>query len=58
MVRNHSSLAVQVGVARIDAHRIGFTHRSAIRGGGVADLVAAPGRVVWGALHDPRQRRF
>jgi len=44
--------AVQVGVAKIADHRLGFTRYSKKRGGGVADLVPAPGSVVWGAIFD------
>lgn len=44
--------ARQLGVARVEGFRLGFTRRSERRGGGVADLVPAPGRVVWGVLFD------
>jgi cation transport regulator ChaC len=44
--------AVQVGIARVEGYRIGFTGYSANRGGGVADLVEAASSVVWGALFD------
>jgi hypothetical protein len=44
--------AEQVGIARVDGYRLGFTRHSERRGGGVADLVEAVGSVVWGALFD------
>ncbi len=50
--RDRCPHAVQVGIARIDGFRLGFTRYSKKRGGGVADIVSAPGAVVWGALFD------
>lgn len=52
VLRERCPRARQVGVARVDDHRIGFTRRSARRGGGVADVVSAAGIVVWGALFE------
>lgn len=50
--RERCPLAEQVGIARIDNHRLGFTRYSKKRAGGVADLVPAQGSVVWGAIFD------
>lgn len=50
--RERCPRAAQVGVARVDDHRLGFTRFSKNRGGGVADLVVAPGSLVWGAIFD------
>ena len=50
--RERCQHAVQVGIARVDDHRLGFTRYSKKRGGGVADLVPASGSVVWGAIFD------
>jgi cation transport regulator ChaC len=44
--------ARQVGIARADGYRIGFTRKSKVRRGGVADLVSAPESTVWGALFE------
>ncbi len=49
---NRCPNARQVGIARIDDSRLGFTRYSEKRGGGVADLVEAPTGVVWGALFE------
>jgi gamma-glutamylcyclotransferase len=51
-LRKRSPHARQVGIAYAESHRLGFTRRSIHRGGGVADLVPASGRRVWGALFD------
>lgn len=51
-LRERCPSARQLGTARVEGFRLGFTRRSEKRGGGVADLVPAPGRVVWGALFD------
>ena len=50
--RERCPRAAQVGVARVGDHRLGFTRFSKNRGGGVADLVVAPGSLVWGAIFD------
>ena len=50
--RSRCPRATQVGIARVDDHRLGFTRFSKKRGGGVADLVEAPGSIVWGATFD------
>jgi len=41
-----------LGPARLDDHRLAFTRRSVRTGTGVADVVPAPGRAVWGALYE------
>jgi gamma-glutamylcyclotransferase len=41
-----------LGPARLDDHRLAFTRRSVKTGTGVADVVAAPGQTVWGALFE------
>jgi gamma-glutamylcyclotransferase (GGCT)/AIG2-like uncharacterized protein YtfP len=51
-LRERCPSARQLGIARVEGYRLGFTRYSKKRGGGVADLVPAPGRVVWGALFD------
>jgi cation transport regulator ChaC len=51
-LRTRCPLAVQVGIAKVEGYRIGFTRFSKRRGGGVADLVEAPGSLVWGSLFD------
>jgi gamma-glutamylcyclotransferase len=43
-----------LGVARLDDHRLAFTRRSVRSGMGVADVIAAPGESVWGALYELR----
>jgi cation transport regulator ChaC len=50
--RERCPRAVQVGIAKIDDHRLGFTRYSKRRRGGVADLVPARGSVVWGSVFD------
>jgi gamma-glutamylcyclotransferase len=41
-----------LGVACLADHRLAFTRRSAKTGTGVADIVPAPGKTVWGALYE------
>jgi gamma-glutamylcyclotransferase (GGCT)/AIG2-like uncharacterized protein YtfP len=41
-----------LGPARLDGHRFELRRRSRRWGGGAADLVAAPGECVWGALYE------
>ncbi|MCE7891177.1 MAG: gamma-glutamylcyclotransferase, partial [Sorangiineae bacterium PRO1] len=45
-LRERCPSARQLGVARVEGFRLGFTRRSEKRRGGVADLVPAPGSVV------------
>jgi gamma-glutamylcyclotransferase (GGCT)/AIG2-like uncharacterized protein YtfP len=40
-----------LGAAELRAHRLAFTRRSLRTGAGVADILAAPGASVWGALY-------
>jgi gamma-glutamylcyclotransferase (GGCT)/AIG2-like uncharacterized protein YtfP len=40
------------GVARLPDHRLELRRRSIRWGGGAADVVAAPGEEVWGALYE------
>jgi cation transport regulator ChaC len=56
--RDRCPRAVQVGIAKVEGYRIGFTRHSKKRGGGVADLVAMAGSVVWGAIFDISQDGF
>ena len=42
--------AQRLGPARLDGYRLAFTRYSKGRGGGVADILQAPGNEVWGAL--------
>ncbi|MEO0565639.1 MAG: gamma-glutamylcyclotransferase family protein, partial [Chloroflexota bacterium] len=44
-------VAEPIGPARLDHHRLAFTRHSPKWGGGVADIVSAPGMVVWGVLY-------
>jgi gamma-glutamylcyclotransferase (GGCT)/AIG2-like uncharacterized protein YtfP len=46
-----------LGAAELRDHRLAFTRRSLRTGSGVADVLAAPGASVWGALYalDPAQ---
>jgi gamma-glutamylcyclotransferase len=46
-----------LGAAELRDHRLAFTRRSLRTGTGVADIPAAPGASVWGALYalDPAQ---
>ncbi len=46
-----------LGAAELRDHRLAFTRRSLRTGTGVADVIAAPGASVWGALYalDPAQ---
>jgi gamma-glutamylcyclotransferase (GGCT)/AIG2-like uncharacterized protein YtfP len=46
------------GVALLPDHRLGFTHRSPIRHGGVADVVPAADAEVWGCLYDLAESEF
>ena len=41
-----------LGGAQLRDHRLAFTRRSLRWGGGVADIVPAPGETVWGALYE------
>lgn len=41
-----------LGAAELPGHRLAFTRRSLRTGTGVADILAAPGRSVWGALYE------
>lgn len=41
-----------LGAAELRDHRLAFTRRSARTGTGVADILAAPGQGVWGALYE------
>ena len=41
-----------LGPARLMDHRLAFTRKSAKSGSGVADIVRAPGLVVWGLLYE------
>jgi cation transport regulator ChaC len=43
-----------LGIARLPDHRLAFTRRSIRTGTGVADVLAAPGEVVWGVLYGLR----
>ena len=43
-----------VGPARLPGHRVELRRRSIRWGAGVADVVAAPGGEVWGALYELR----
>jgi len=52
VLRERCPSARQIDIGRVDGHRIGFTRRSIKRGGGVADLVPAATRAVWGALFE------
>src|SRR4051812_17645581 len=58
LMKTRCRSACQVGIAKIDGYRIGFTRRSSRQGGGVADLVAAQGSLVWGALFDVAECDF
>lgn len=40
-----------IGAAELRDHRLAFTRRSLRTGTGVADVLAAPGASVWGALY-------
>ena len=51
-LRSRCPRAMQVAVAFVDGHRLGFTRTSTLRGGGVADLVPAEGARVWGAVFE------
>ncbi|HUA75266.1 MAG TPA: gamma-glutamylcyclotransferase family protein [Solirubrobacteraceae bacterium] len=56
--RNMSAAAIDaacpgnrfLGPAELRDHRLAFTRRSLRTGTGVADVLAAPGHSVWGAL--------
>lgn len=58
--RNMSASAIEaacpdhrfLGAAELPDHRLAFTRRSARTGTGVADILAAPGQSVWGALYE------
>jgi gamma-glutamylcyclotransferase len=41
-----------LGAAELRDHRLAFTRRSLRTGSGVADILAAPGASVWGALYE------
>lgn len=41
-----------LGAAQLPDHRLAFTRRSLRTGTGVADILAAPGQSVWGALYE------
>lgn len=41
-----------LGAAELRDHRLAFTRRSLRTGTGVADILAAPGASVWGALYE------
>ncbi len=41
-----------LGAAELREHRLAFTRRSLRTGTGVADILAAPGQSVWGALYE------
>ncbi len=41
-----------LGAAELRGHRLAFTRRSLRTGTGVADILAAPGESVWGALYE------
>lgn len=41
-----------LGAAELRDHRLAFTRRSLRTGTGVADVLAAPGASVWGALYE------
>lgn len=41
-----------LGIARLADYRLAFTRRSRKTGSGVADIVQAPGRTVWGVLYE------
>lgn len=53
----NDALAPQ-GVALLPGHRLGFTHRSSIRHGGVADVIPAADAEVWGGLYDLSEAEF
>jgi hypothetical protein len=38
--------------ARLDDHRLAFSHLSLRWGGGAADVIPAPGSVVWGGVYE------
>jgi gamma-glutamylcyclotransferase (GGCT)/AIG2-like uncharacterized protein YtfP len=44
-----------LGRAELPHHRLAFTRRSQRTGSGVADVLAAPGQSVWGALYQLAQ---
>jgi gamma-glutamylcyclotransferase len=58
--RNMGSVAMELacpghrflGVAELRGHRLAFTRRSVRTGTGVADIVAAAGESLWGALYE------
>jgi gamma-glutamylcyclotransferase (GGCT)/AIG2-like uncharacterized protein YtfP len=58
--RNMGSVAMELacpghrflGAAELRGHRLAFTRRSVRTGTGVADVVAAAGKSVWGALYE------
>jgi gamma-glutamylcyclotransferase (GGCT)/AIG2-like uncharacterized protein YtfP len=58
VLRTRCPRARQVGIAKIDGFRVGFTRKSTHRGGGVANLVAESGATVWGALFDLSEDGF
>jgi len=41
-----------LGVGRLNDYRLAFTRRSVKTGSGVADIIEAPGQIVWGALYE------
>lgn len=41
-----------VAVAKVRGHRLAFTRRSVAQRGGAADLVPAPGMIVWGVVYE------
>jgi len=51
-LRESCPSAILVTTARLPGYRLAFTRRSARWGGGVADIIEAPGSEVWGAVWD------
>jgi hypothetical protein len=51
-IRDRCPSVALIGKARLDNHRLAFTRKSVKNwpGRGVADVVSAPGKFVWGAL--------
>ena len=51
-IRAHCPSARYLGAALLQSHRLAFTRRSIRSASGVADVLAAPGQEVWGALYE------
>jgi gamma-glutamylcyclotransferase (GGCT)/AIG2-like uncharacterized protein YtfP len=50
-MRDRCPSSSPLGPARLEGHRLGFTHFSKRWGGGSADVIPAPDAVVWGVLY-------